>query len=251
MSSTFVSLSSSSSGNCFLWRSGSICGLIDAGISAKRVEIAMDQFGLKPCDINLIMITHEHSDHIAGLKVLLKRCSPLVLVPESLTGFFASEYPDSSFHGLPAHEGFSFENLTITGFRNHHDAKACYGYRLDTPDFSLGHATDMGKPAVHTRHFLKGTDYLVVESNYDRKMLLTGSYPYYLKRRIASALGHLDNDLTLRLVEEIRHQGLKRVMLAHLSQENNDPKIVSGKFSSRFADLPFTIASRNEITVLF
>lgn len=225
--------------------------MIDAGISLRRIEGSLEQFGLKLSDVQFVLITHEHSDHISGLMQMLKKARPLLFVPRQIFKFMESEYPIAEMKAVQYHSPFKFESLEITGFNLLHDSTVCYGYRIDSPEFSLGYATDLGQPSINATHYLNQVNYLVLESNYDHRMLLTGKYPEFLKRRILSPYGHLDNEIAVGFLKKVIHPELKKVMLAHLSKENNDPEIVRSKFSKNFSGLEIIVAARNTVTRMF
>lgn len=202
--------------------------------------------------MRFVLITHEHADHTSGLEILLKKSTPEVFVPKKLLLYFTEKYPEGNFTPVILHRDVQIDQMTVTGFQVPHDSRECYGYRVETDSFQLGFATDLGRPLSSIEFFLSGTSHLILESNYDLKMLIDGKYPEYLKQRILSSRGHLDNDDTLRLLSKLKHPGLKKVMLAHLSKENNRPEIVFQKFCDVFKkDLEISVASRTEQTVLY
>jgi len=248
----FVSIASSSSGNCFLFKQGPSVGLIDAGISFKKIRTSMEKFSIFPEDISFILITHEHKDHTAGLKVLLKKASPKIYVPDGLLDRFTNDFPGANIIPVKAREAYECNKIRFIGFDVFHDSEVCFGYRIAMGDKTIGFATDMGKPSLSALKFLKNSDFLVLESNYDKKMLLLGKYPHFLKKRIISPYGHLDNDMAMSLLQTILHKGLKKVMLAHLSTNNNDPEIVFKRFNDEFGDkLDIVVAKKDDVTVLF
>jgi len=248
----FASLASSSSGNCFVIKQGDTLGLIDAGISYKRIANALSELGVTPEKLSFILITHEHKDHISGLKVLLKNSNPSIFVPESIEKYFKKEFFLSKIIPLKSREMNEFMGIKFIGFDVNHDSEACFGYRIGLSDKTIGFVTDIGKPSLTTIHFLKNSDYIVMESNYDKKMLMTGKYPHFLKQRIISPYGHLDNEVAVNLLKSVMHKGLKKVMLAHLSTSNNHPDIVYKRFSSEFKGNPeIVVASKDKTTMLF
>ena len=185
----FCSIASGSSGNCIYVGSEETHVLVDAGISGKRIEQGLNQLELTGNDIDAILVTHEHSDHVSGLGV-----------------------EDQDFH---------IKDLTIHPFSIPHDAAQPVGYRLECQDKAVGIATDLGKYNEYIVDNLQNLDALLLEANHDIRMLQVGSYPYYLKQRILGDRGHLSNENAGRLLCRLLHDDMKAIFLGHLSKENN------------------------------
>lgn len=219
----FCSLASSSSGNAYLLCHRGFAILIDAGISASRITAGLRAFGLEPSDLGAILITHEHIDHVKGLPVLLRRTRAKVF----LTGgtYNAIQLNEDRACVYNAGDTLEFHGMTVRTFKTPHDAAESVGFRFDDKGFSFGFATDFGYMPMEGEELFKGVDFALVEANYDREMLYSGSYPYYLKRRISGTRGHHENgdcgDFAARLVKN----GTRALMLAHLSRNNNTPAI--------------------------
>jgi phosphoribosyl 1,2-cyclic phosphodiesterase len=176
-----------------------------------------------------VLVTHEHIDHIRGLRVLLKQLSvPLYATAATLDALWESDaVPDEA--RLEEVEGgpFSVEGFTIQAFRTSHDAVGSCGYRVQTPAGRVvSLATDLGKMTAEVFCMLEGAHVVALESNYDRDMLQTGPYPAYLKRRIASVQGHLSNKDSAAAVAQLVGGGCSQIVLCHLSEENNRPDLV-------------------------
>ena len=192
---TFRTLASGSSGNAALLSCGSTHLLIDMGISCRRVCRSLTEMGLTPEDLSAVLITHEHTDHISGLATYIKKYrTPILCTPGTarqlqyrLAGIGLLLRPLSM--GQP----ISWDDLEITPLPTSHDCRESAAFRVDTPDGSLGYLTDTGLVEEETRQRLLGTDLLVLESNHDVDMLLSGPYPYPLKRRVIGNEGHLSN----------------------------------------------------------
>ena len=224
----YISLYSGSSGNCSVVEENGKFILIDMGKSARLTNKALTELGLDIKNLQGILVSHEHTDHTAGLKVFLKNLHVPVY-----TGVATADYLTD--HDLiPAHidicdadfTGFDIGDFHITGFETPHDSVCCMGYRISTGKGSkMSIATDLGFVTEEIYHNLKGVNLAVVESNYDVQMLKEGPYPYYLKSRIASNRGHLSNaqsaQTTLRLIES----GVGKIQLCHLSNNNNTPQL--------------------------
>lgn len=221
-----LSIASGSSGNCIYVGDGDTHLLIDAGISGKRIEAGLNGNELKTSDVNGILITHEHSDHIGGLGVLARRYGiPIYATQETIEEIrkmktLGTIEPDLFVPVCPDRE-FQIDELTVHPFSISHDAANPVAYRITNGKEHVAVATDMGTYDEYIIENLQGLDALLLEANHDVNMLETGGYPYPLKRRILSDRGHLSNEVSGKLLTEILHDGLKHIFLGHLSKENN------------------------------
>ena len=220
------SIASGSSGNCIYVGSDDTHVLVDAGISGKRIEQGLNSLELTGKDIDGILITHEHSDHISGLGIMAKRYQ----IPIYTTGGTADAISRMKtmknlnmelIHEIREDEPFQIKDLTIHPFTIPHDAAQPVGYRLECGSQSVGIATDLGKYNDYIVDNLQNLDALLLEANHDIRMLQVGKYPYYLKQRILGDRGHLSNENAGRLLCRLLHDNLKAVLLGHLSKENN------------------------------
>ncbi len=220
------SITSGSSGNCIYVGSDHTHLIIDAGISGKRIESSLNHIGLKTADIDGILITHEHSDHIGGLGVLARRYGiPMYSTPGTIRGIKQSrslgEIPEELFREVLPDKAFMIEDLLIKPIRVSHDANEPVAYRVQHEDKSVAVVTDLGKYDDYIVEAFCGVDALLLEANHDVNMLQVGRYPYYLKQRILGDRGHLSNEVSGRLLVDLIHDRLKNVLLGHLSAENN------------------------------
>lgn len=220
------SIASSSSGNCICVGSDNTTILIDAGISGKKVEQGLNSIDMTTKDVDGILVTHEHIDHIKGLGVLARKYGiPMYATPGTLASIMQNtslgKIPDGLFVTIAEDMPFFIGDLEIQPFAISHDAAQPVGYRVSHEGKSMGLATDMGKYSDYIVDKLSGLDVLLLEANHDVNMLQVGSYPYYLKQRILGDRGHLSNEMAGRLLGEILHDGMKHVVLGHLSKENN------------------------------
>lgn len=224
-------LFSSSSGNCHYLRLGSKELLVDAGRNAKAVCSALESIGSNINNINSIYITHEHSDHTSALRVLQKKNSNITLHMHALCADAVSDsgVDTSRCVRLNAGDVLEEDGVVIRTFGVCHDSRACLGYRIEYTEggetVRIGIATDVGHLTCEVADGLLGCDCVIVESNHDPEMLKTGPYPEHLKARIFSSSGHLPNESCAKLCAYLSKLGTSRIMLAHLSGENNDPAL--------------------------
>lgn len=258
----FVSIASGSSGNCIYIGSERTHILVDAGISNKRIEQGLNAIGLKGSDLNGVVITHEHSDHIKGIGVLARKHGvPIYATRETLEEIAAKsslgEYPKELFHPISPDVEFSIGDLEISPFSIDHDAANPVAYRVKNGRKSVAVATDMGHYDPYIIEHLQGLDALLLESNHDVNMLQTGPYPYYLKRRILGDHGHLSNENAGRLLNYILHDQMKHILLGHLSKENNYEELAyetvrleidQGDCPYRAGDFPIDVAGRDQMS---
>ena len=220
-------LASGSTGNCSLITEGSTRILVDAGISCKRIKTGLNEIGVSPGELDAILITHDHVDHVSGLRVFEKNFS--VPLYTTLPVIHALEQSGlalgSLYNEFAAGEAFEIGGVSIRPFHVPHDAADCSGFRLTGDSAVLGYATDIGCITDEIVQGLAGSDLALIEANHDVQMLKQGPYPYYLKQRILSSNGHLSNESCAHLAGILQEQGTRRFVLGHLSQQNNEPMI--------------------------
>lgn len=221
----FVSIASGSSGNCIYVGTENTHILVDAGISNKRIEQGLNEIGVKGSELNGVVITHEHSDHVKGLAILARKHGiPIFATKETLEEIeekkYLGEYPRKLRKPVLPDVEFSIGDMVIKPFSIDHDAANPVAYRIQSGGRSVAVATDMGHFDQYIIEHLQNLDGLLLESNHDVRMLETGPYPYYLKQRILSDHGHLSNDNAGRLLNYILHDNLKHIFLGHLSMAN-------------------------------
>lgn len=220
------SIASGSSGNCIYVGSDNTHLLVDTGISKKRIDEGLKELEIKGEELDGILITHEHSDHIQGLGVFSRKYGvPVYATPGTIEGIkgYSSlgKLPEGILHPIHIDESFTLGDITVDPFRISHDANEPSGYRMNCGDKSVAVATDLGIYDEYTVSRLKNLDAVLLEANHDIHMLEVGSYPYPLKRRVMGDKGHLSNELSGRLLCDILHDNLKHIVLGHLSKENN------------------------------
>ncbi len=225
-----ISIASGSSGNCTCVVTDEARILIDAGVSAKRIVEGLCRFGIEPETIDAILITHEHCDHIAGLPVFLRRYRADVYgTHETLQAILNSNTgkPLSAelFHSITPGVIVKVKDAEISSCYTSHDAAKPVAYGIRSCGRYFAMATDLGCYDDTIVRHLSDADAVLLESNYDRDMLLVGPYPYHLKKRIMGAYGHLSNDDCGSLMVSVFHRKLRHIILAHLSKENNYPEL--------------------------
>ena len=224
----FCSLFSSSSGNATFIGSSKTGILIDAGVSAKRIKDALTARSIDPAAISAIFVTHEHSDHIKGIRVLASNFKiPVYATAGTLIGLEEADAINGKF---PFHElsksGDEVGDLFVSSFKTPHDSNESCGFRIEFPDGrKAAVATDIGCVTNDVLNGIIGCDLVMLESNHDVGMLQNGPYPYYLKRRILSDRGHLSNEDCAAVARDLVERGTARLFLGHLSAENNIPQL--------------------------
>lgn len=223
----FCSIASGSSGNCIYIGSEQAHMLVDIGISGKKMEAGLNSIDLTGRDLDGILITHEHSDHIRGLGVIARKYGIPVYATEGTidamvkSGGSLGKLPEGIFREIKEDEPFAVKDLTINPFTIPHDAAQPVGYRVECGESSVGIATDLGNYNEYIVENLQNLDALLLEANHDIRMLQVGKYPYYLKQRILGEKGHLSNENAGRLLCRLLHDNMKAIFLGHLSRENN------------------------------
>ena len=220
-----VTFASGSTGNCSLVSEGKANILIDAGISARRIVQGLGVLGLAPQDVCGVLITHEHSDHISGLPVLVKRTGMRIFAPSELGEVLKRVKPElsESIDYIPPDGGLCVGDVRITAFPTPHAASASFGYRIEGSEV-FAFATDTGHISDELLEGLQGADTVVIEANHDKVMLKNGPYPPFLKQRVLSKHGHLSNDDCAKLACLLADSGTRQIILGHLSQQNNTPE---------------------------
>lgn len=219
-------IASGSSGNCVCINDGDTCILVDAGITAKRIEAGLNAVGAGLPDLDAILVTHEHIDHVRGIEVIAKKHAvPIYGTKETLSEIAKSarnaDEIQKMFHYIEPGEVFGINDVEVNTFSISHDAGNPIGYTFVSHGHKIGMATDLGCYNEQIIEKLTGADILYLEANYDLNMLMAGGYPYRLKLRIAGEHGHLSNDMSAELVVRLLHERLKHVVIAHMSKENN------------------------------
>lgn len=243
-------LASGSNGNCYYIGNESDAVLIDAGISAKQILIRLHDAGLEALKIRGIFISHEHSDHIRGVRVLSKRLGiPAWFSQGTLNTVAEAERPELTQLFVPG-KAVKSGSFTVHSFLKNHDAAEPCSFRVEHDDWHIGVFTDIGEACTQVKNQLRKCHALFLETNYDEKMLWAGSYPYTLKQRVASSHGHLSNDQAFELIRDHAGPELVHVFLSHLSGENNLPELAASRFESLSDRFNVKITSRQTFSEL-
>lgn len=224
----FCSLASGSSGNCYLIKSEKTNLLLDAGISLKAIKSGLQTLGVDLDEIDAILITHEHIDHIKGLKALSRKTDcPIITSIGTWDALTKKGYELPTFRSLTVDNDDAMEigDITVKPFRLSHDTEDPMSFSFEKNGHKICIVTDTGYVSSEVYENIKDAEMLALEANHERNILLYGSYPYPLKLRILSDLGHLSNESCAEVLKEILKEGFRpQVFLAHLSKENNTPE---------------------------
>lgn len=251
----FFSLISGSSGNASLITYKNTIILTDCGMSGKKLEASLGELDISGADISAILVTHEHIDHTRGVGVVSRKYGiPVYATSETFENAQIGNISDK--HIINPDEDFEIGNIGIHAFSISHDAANPVGYSFFTGSKKTTVATDTGVITDKIAENILGSDEILLESNHDVDMLMYGSYPYSLKKRILSDCGHLSNDCASSVCVELLKSGTKKIMLGHLSDENNTPEIAYETAKNAFekagakvgGDITLSVAGRYKIT---
>jgi len=215
-------LASGSKGNAIFISNGSTSILVDAGLSGIEIERRLRSTGLNPEDLDAIIVSHEHTDHIQSVGVLSRRFDLPVYINSKTKKAASSQLKNiNDIRYFECGSAFMLKTLALHPFSISHDAEDPAGFTLKQNGSKIGIATDLGIVTSMVKEHLKDCSLLVIEANHDQTMLANGPYPWPLKQRIKGRTGHLSNDDSKNLLNEIKHNKLEHVILAHLSETNN------------------------------
>ncbi len=216
-------LFSGSKGNCTLIQTDKTNVLLDIGFAFKQTMSELTYLGLTQKDIDAIIITHEHTDHIGALPMWTKGCPTAVYSPKNISDYICQRTYCSDITEVDG--DFVIGDLAIQTYTCFHDAQECLGYRFSDGHTNVACVTDTGTVEDKLIEFLLPCQTILIESNHDLNMLKNGPYRYSLKQRILSDYGHLSNEQTAELLDKIVDGKLKNIILAHLSEQNNSKEI--------------------------
>lgn len=251
---SFCVLGSGSKGNAVYIESQETALLIDCGFSGKEVAARLNSIGKDLNRVQAILVTHEHNDHIAGVGVLARRCKIPVYANEgTLLGGEKKLGKIERREIFETGSTFSINDITVKPFRVSHDTQDPVGYVLEAGNIRFGYCTDTGKVTHLMTQRLKGCHGLVLEFNHDLEMLKNGPYPLSVQQRVKSSQGHLSNDDATSFFNDIYHDELRHVVLAHLSDTNNLPQFAIAGIEAemaRYEKTTFEIAGQDKPTSL-
>jgi phosphoribosyl 1,2-cyclic phosphodiesterase len=239
-------LGSGSRGNAVYVSDGITSILVDAGFSAREIDRRMRQRGLDPAGLSAILVTHEHTDHMRGIERLVRRHRLPVYLTAGTRREATALHHLPEIHAFDCGRDFRIDTLAVRPFTISHDAADPAGFTISANGSRIGIATDLGQVTALVREHLRGCRLLIVEANHDPDMLMNGPYPWFLKQRIRSRTGHLANQETGRLLADVLHPGLERVVLAHLSETNNTPEKALTEMAALFAGTPVNFEAASQ-----
>ena len=221
----FCNLYSGSSGNCSFIESDNCKLLVDCGVSCKKVEEGLSSIGTSVSNLDGILITHEHLDHVKALQVLCKKYDVPIYANEKTFNNIKQVIPEGSKRFFRTNESFDLKDLKVFPFDIPHDAADPCGFSIFHDDKKISVATDVGHIENNLFNNLVGSNFILLESNYEPEMLKCSMYPYNLKRRILGPNGHLSNEDAANAISTLIKNGSSNISLGHLSQHNNFPEL--------------------------
>lgn len=244
----FKVLASGSKGNCTFVETNNCKFLIDAGISYQQIFKELNNIGIQLEELDGILITHIHSDHTKGLKVLLNKTNLKVFIPSSMEREMLTIVDSDRLEFIS--DVTDFVDMKIELIYTSHDTESSVGYIISSNESSVVYITDTGY--INRRYLkrLENRNAYILESNHDEKMLMEGPYPYYLKQRVISDSGHLSNSQTSKYLEAIVGDKTKYIILAHISEHNNTHELALKETSLKMNEISYKgkiiTASQNE-----
>lgn len=248
----FYSLSSSSSGNCYLIETNETKILVDVGITVKKINTELEKINLSLDNIDALFITHEHSDHCKSLNNIAKLYNIPIFINKPTLNALKDKNNIEQVNYIKSNEEYIFHDLHIKPFDIPHDAAQPFGYTFKKGSKKISIATDMGTISQEALKALSNNNFALIESNYDINMLNAGKYPYYIKKRIASNYGHLSNNQCSEMIAQLIQKNTTNFMLGHLSVNNNFPELAMETIKSELItnkinlkDIQLSVASNN------
>ncbi|HML35834.1 MAG TPA: MBL fold metallo-hydrolase [Bacillota bacterium] len=253
MTLSFCSFSSGSSGNCYLVKSETTAILVDAGISGKKIYEGLEMTATPKEQLAALLITHEHADHTKSIRTLMKKEKTLKAYANAMTWEqIDAQICEEQKETFKTGETFSIGDITVKTFRVSHDAAEPVGYTFSSGGKQISIVTDTGCMSEEIISEIKEADILILEANHDVDMLKVGRYPWFLKQRVLGEEGHLSNEAAgetiLRLLSENDKE--RRVLLAHLSRENNFPEMAYQTVKNILEEADFYIGKQLELNTI-
>lgn len=253
-------LASGSKGNAILVRTEEVSILLDAGVSARKIFSALELLGIDRHELSAVLVSHEHSDHIRSVGAIARMLKIPVYMNEETYRQCEHRIGRIPKAMCPFETGttFNIRDLVIHPFSSSHDAVESCNFtfmKMYDDERKLGVATDLGFPTVLALNKMKYCTTLIIESNHDERMLMDGPYDWFLKQRIKSINGHLSNVQAVGVISQIMHHGLRNLILAHLSEINNDPELALRTMHDYLqtirSDIQLMVATQYQHTPLF
>jgi len=251
MSLYISSLNSGSNGNCYYIGNQNEAVLIDAGLSCRETEMRVARSGLSFSKIRAVFISHEHSDHTRGISVISRKYQIPVYVTEDTHRSGRLRLPGHLTRHFEPYSPVVIGGLSVNAFPKQHDASEPHSYIVTGNGITVGVLTDIGVACEHVRLNFNKCHAAFLEANYDEEMLENGRYPVYLKKRISSDQGHLSNRQALELFTNHKAEFMSHVLLSHLSQDNNNPRLVEKLFKAHAGGTHVAIASRHQESAVY
>ena len=258
----FCSLVSSSKGNATLICDGKTNILIDCGISRRRLGEALLKVGKSGADIDAILVTHEHGDHIRGIGAVSRGFDIPIYANEATWEAMESSLgrvAPKNIKYINSNQSFEIKSIGISCFDTPHDAAGSVGYCLNVENLKVSVATDMGHIDEGVIKSIQGSDIVLLEANHDVQMLKNGRYPEMLKQRILGDFGHLSNEASAQMAVQLLKSGTRAILLGHLSEENNMPDVAYAAVKTALEgaggridkDIRLAVANRYEVSGMF
>ena len=252
----FISLGSGSSGNCYVLKTEHDLIMLDVGLTPRKIKQYFSDFGLSLADVDAILITHDHTDHIKGTGILSEEYKIPVYTTEAVHEGMVRNYcmshkvPHDLRHILHKDEVLEMGDFRITAFGVPHDSSDCVGYKIEADGTVFCLITDVGHVTEEMCNVVGCANYIVLEANHDVDMLNMGPYPAYLKGRIKGDNGHLSNEAGAHLIAEHAGGTLRHLWLCHLSEENNHPELVRKTYDKVLSEYGIRAGTDFLLTVL-
>ena len=258
----FCVLGSGSRGNCVYVADGDVRVLIDCGLSARQTEVRLRAIGVEPESVAALLVSHEHNDHMAGVRIFSRRFGALIYANQAVLAAtdIAAVVPQEQVREFVTGTGFSVGSLLFEPFSISHDAVDPVGFKVRSNSSSLAVLTDLGHVTALVRERVRDVDALLLEFNHDPDLLNVAPYPWSLKQRIRGRKGHLSNESAAQLVVELAEGGgekLQMVVAMHVSEKSNDPGVVVETFrnawrsTTRIDEPAFVVAAAHAPTEVY
>lgn len=244
-------LASGSKGNSLFLQTPQTKILVDVGLSCMEIEKRLSKIDIEPTQIDALLITHEHMDHIRGVKRLSELYNiPIFCNAETAKGIFDQTGQYEGFKIFSTEESFEYKDLTVYPYSIQHDTLDPVAFRICTNKLKIGVCTDLGIVTPIVQQQLEHLDFLLIESNHEPSMVHACSRPRVYKERVLGRQGHLSNDECSIALDKCKNSSLKQVFLAHLSEECNNPELALKKAQAILGNIPVDIAYQGKVSQL-